>query len=213
MDVQPLDELIRAGFLQKLKEQFRCPATFTTSPDKLASLKTMLGNKQPEYPYLFCVQQSLSPNREGYSSHRLARYGIPVTYSDDGRQALNALIIPQNFEIEVTFITNKYDGGLESVDGFSRRWQFSHRNGYTNFSVNYGLTTLDIQVLLSDTITTPVRENPADVESVYQVVTNATIKGYISEPELIPRQRVLALDVKLDVATSFHQGQFFPFPD
>jgi hypothetical protein len=215
--IQPVDALVRAGFAQKMTEQFRAQTSWTTSPDKLAALKALRGNTPVEYPYIFLTQQSLSPNHEGYVSHRLARYGVPVMVSDDEKVMHYARIIPQNFEIEVTFITNAYDGnGLNTVDGFARRWHFALRNGFMHYRVNYGLTAVDITAMLNDTLSLPSRENPAETESVYQVVANATIKGYISEPELGSRQRVLEVEADARVATQLPQAtgatQFFPFP-
>lgn len=210
--VQPVDDLVRAGFQQKMIEQFRCPATWTTSPDKLAVLKTMLGNEQPSYPYVFMTVQSMAPNTDWYSSHRLARYGVPVMMSDDQRQQFYARLFPQNFELEITFVTNKFSGDLEAVEGFARRWQMARRNGYLQYRINYGQTALDIAVVLNDTISVPTRENPAEQESVYQVVANATIKGYISEAVLGSRQRVLQVETTTKVAAGVG-AQFFPFPD
>lgn len=215
--IQPVDALIRGGFAQKMTEQFRSPTIWTTSPDKLAALKAMLKNEQPQYPYMFLVEQSISPNHDSYASHRLARYGVPVLYSDDKREVYYARLIPQNFEIEVTFITDRFDGDLASVDGFARRWQFALRNGFLHYRLNYGLTAMDITVMLNDTLSIPSRDNPAESESIYQVVANATIKGYISEADLGVRQRVLEVEADARVASSLQQAQegatqFFPFP-
>jgi len=215
--IQPVDDLVRAGFQQKLIEQFRCPVTWTTSPDKLAALKTMLGNEQPVYPYMFLTIQNTSPNIDSYMSHRLARYGIPVAISDDRKQQFYVQLHPQNFEVEVTFITNKYSGDLEAVEGFVRRWMFSRRNGYLQYRINYGQTTLDIASQLTETLSIPQRENPAEQESVYQVVATATIKGYIGEAVLLARQRILEVEIDTKVASATGLGsadvQFFPFPE
>lgn len=211
--IQPVDDLVRAGFQQKVVEQFRCPAHYTTSPDKLASLKTLLGNEQPQYPYLFMTVQSGAPNVDWYTSRRLARYGVPVTMSDDKKQMFYARLLPHNFEMELTFVTNKYSGGLESVEGFQRRWMFGRRNGFLQYRINYGLTALDIAVVLNDTVSLPLRENPAEQESVYQVVATATVKGYMSEPELGSRQRVLEIETNTLVGAFQVEGQFFPFPN
>lgn len=213
MNIQPVDVFVRAGFLQQVTDQFRAVTTWTTSPDKLAELKTALGNKQPAYPYVFLTQQSLSPNKESYNPRRLARYGVPVRFSDDQRLAYNARLIPANYEVELTFITNDYDRSVHSVNGFARRWAFAQRNGYLNYRVNYGLTALDVNVMLTDTLSLPQRENPADSESIYQVVANVTIHGYVSEPELAERQRILQIEPTFEVSEAKEgTSHFYPFP-
>jgi len=188
--LQPVEAFVREGFANKVKEQFRAPAIFVSSPDKLRNLQVLLGNRPPEYPYIFMVQQSKAANPDGYASNRLARQGVPVRLSTDGHQYDMVRVIPTNFDIELTFITNKYDGGLDSVDGFSTRWLFNRRNGASLFTVNYGLANFPVSYTISDSITVPQRESPTDQESVYQVVGNILLHGWVSEPVLGTRGRV-----------------------
>jgi hypothetical protein len=188
--IEPVDALVKAGFAQQMIRQFRAEASYTTAPDKLKALQQYLGNKTPTYPYIFLNVQSTAPNNDSYNAHRLSRHGIPVSLNTDNNQIQTARIVPVNFEIEVTFITNKYTGELDAVQGFVTRWLFARRNGALQFNVDYGLSQLSISYMLSDNVPTPPRENPADGESVYQVVTTATVHGFISEPELGTRGRV-----------------------
>jgi len=188
--IQPVDSFIKDGFLQKVIQQFRAQALYVTSPDKLKALQTLLNNATPKYPYLFLNVQSQAPNPNSYTSHLLSRQGIPVSLNTDNNQFQLARIIPTLFEVEMTFITNAYSGGLESVEGFNRRWLLVRRNGAMQFNVDYGLSQLSISYQLGDSISIPARENPAEAESVYQVVTQATINGYVSEPVLGTRGRI-----------------------
>lgn len=188
--IQPVDALIRTGFAQQMTRQFRAKSFYTTSPDKLKALQQLLGNAPVEYPYIFLNVQSTSPNNDSYNPHRLSRHGIPVALNTDNNQLQMARVIPVNFEIEVTFVTNKYSGDLDSVQGFVTRWMMVRRTGALQFNVDYGLSQLSISYMLSDNVPTPPRENPADSESVYQIITTATVHGYVSEPELGTRGRV-----------------------
>lgn len=204
--IEPVHKYVRAGFVQRMQSQFRAPGLWITSPDAMASLKSMLGEKAPTYPYMFFYPQSDGPNTESYTTNRLARFGIPVTINNDGKQFQTARLLPMNFETEVTFITNDY----EQVEAYRNRWMFTRRNGALNFNINYGQTTLTIGTALAETISVPKRDNPADQESVYQVVANVTIHGYISEPALNTRGRVI--QVVLGDAPALKTGQsFFPF--
>lgn len=203
--IQPVDSFIREGVARKLTEQFRAPAIFVSAPDALKNLKLMLGNKQPEYPYIFLRQQSVAPNPDSYNAHRLVREGVPVQFSKN--QFSMARILPVNFMVELTFITNKQSGDLDSVEGFTRRYLFMRRNGAMSFTVGYGMTSLPITYTLDESVTTSPRENPADAESIYTLVTNLTIHGYISEPSLGTRGRIQDIILSDKVPP----GHFKPF--
>lgn len=210
MKIQPVDNFIREGFSKQMTKQFRCPAIFTTGIDKLRVLKTMLGNKQPEYPYMFLSLQSVGPNTESYTTHRLSKQGIPVLVNTDNNQVQLARLIPVNFEVEVTFVTNKYSGELDSVEGFARRWLFARRIGSLNFNVDYGMTQLSISYSLGESVPFQPKENPAEQESVHIVVATATVHGYISEPELGFRGRINQILLTENPPVQ-DGGQFFPF--
>jgi hypothetical protein len=209
--VDPVDDYVQAGVCQQMTQQFEAPAIFITQPDALAALKAQLGNEQPSYPYVFMYIQSVGPNTDSYMARRLARYGIPVQVNSDNKQIQTVKIFPTNFETEVTFISPKYDSrDLKSVKGFIRRWMMTARNGALNFNVNMGLSSLSINVKLGDSITIPKRESPADTEPLYQVVTNMTINGYLSEAMLQTRGRINQV-VLADPPPILPGQQFFPF--
>lgn len=200
MVIQPIDNFIREGFSKQMLQQFRCPAYFITGPDPLAELKIRLSNTQPKYPYLFLAVTGMSASAESYHSHRISRQGIPLVLNTDNNQTQMARIIPTNFEVECTFITNKHSGGLDSVEGFARRWLFARRIGSLNFNVQYGLSSVNISYVLNEQVSTPPRESPVDQEPVYKIQCSATIRGYVSEPELGHRGRVNQVLVLSDEA-------------
>jgi hypothetical protein len=209
-EIDPVDKYVRAGFEQRMQSQFRAPSIWISNPDALANLKTMFGNKQPEYPYMFMYETSSGPNTESYTTNRLARHGIPVTMSNDGKQFQTVKVIPWNFEVEVTYVAAKAEGNTDSTDFFKRRWAFTRRNGALNFGIDYGLSKLTVTSTLADSLTMPKRENPADQESVYQIVANITIHGWISEALLMTRGRINQI-VLADAAPLQPGQQFFPF--
>ena len=214
MKLQPIDNFVREGFAKQITSQFRCPAIFVSSPDKTRNLQTLLGNKIPEYPYIFLAVQSMAPNQDSYLNLSLLRQGIPVRINTDNNQAQLVRLVPTNFEIEVTYVTNKYSGDLESVEGYARRWLFARRNGSLQFNINYGMSQLSISYLLGDSVPIQPRDNPTDAESVYQVVTTATVHGYVSEPELGTRgiiNQIQLTDTHPPVEGSVSGTQFFPF--
>ena len=191
-----------------MTEQFRAPAIFVTSPDVLKNLKVLLGNKTPEYPYIFLRQQSVAASTDSYNSHHLSRVGVPVQYSKNQYQL--ARILPVNMSVELTFVTNKMDDGLDSVNGFTRRYLFSRRNGALAFTIGYGMTSLPITYVLDETVTTGQRESPVDAESIYSIVTNATIHGYVSEPSLGTRGRIQDIILSEQIPSA-PNSTFMPF--
>jgi hypothetical protein len=79
-----------------------------------------------------------------------------------------------------------------------------------NFNIDYGLSRMTVTTTVSDSLAVPKRENPADTESIYQVVANITIHGYISEPSLQTRGRIN--QIVLAEGPALQPGQqFFPF--
>ena len=208
MNIPPIDNLIREGFAKHVARQFRCPSVFVSSIDKLRNLQTLQGNVTPSYPYLFLAIQSAAPNPDSYVSHKLSKQGIPVTLTSDNNQVHLAKLLPTRFEVEMSFTTNRFSGDdVSSVEGFTRRWMFVRRIGSLNFNVDYGMTKVAISYFLGDSVPITPRENPADQESVYNIVTTATINGYVSEPELGTRGKVNQI-ILTDQAPS---GQFFSF--
>lgn len=210
--IQPVDNFIREGFAEQIKKQFRCPAVFVSSVDKLRNLQALLGNKSPTYPYIFLSVQDTVADVDSYATNRLARHGIPVSLNADNHQVQTAKLLPVKFEIELIYTTNKY-GGVEtdSVEGFVRRWLAVRRNGSLNFNVDYGLTQMSISYQLVDTIPITPRENPADQESVYAITATATVHGFISEPELGSVGRINQIQLADGHPGSISGAQFFPF--
>jgi hypothetical protein len=187
MKLTPVDDFVKEGFAKQVTEQFRCPAIYVTSSEKVRTLQTLL-ETTPSYPYIFLTQQTSSPNNEAYPNLKLAKQGVVATFNSDNKQAQLVRLLPTNFVIEITFITNKSSSNdLDSISGFIRRWAFARRLGYLNFTVNYGLTNLAINCMLEEAPAIPSRENPADQEAIYTLTTSATVHGYISEPVLSSR--------------------------
>jgi hypothetical protein len=214
MKILPIDEYIKDGFKAQLMRQFRCPALYVTSPDKLRNLKALQGNETPSYPYMFLAIQSATPNTDSYVTHRLSRQGIPVTLSTDNNKFHTARLLPVRFELEISYVTNKHKGDdTDSVDGFTRRWLFARRIGSMNFNVDYGLSSVAISYILGENISIPARENPTETESVYMLSTTATILGYVSEPELGSRGRINEVILTQEPEALSSNKQFFKFDE
>ena len=181
--IQPIENSVLAGFIDRFQQVFDCPVTYTTAADKAQSLKKLLGGKELKYPYAFITPQNLSSNPDSYSSGRLARQGVIIAYNANVAQRVR--LLPTNFELEIEFITNKYQSVEQgSVLSYIRRWLFARRGGYLKFNINYGRLSMPISVTVTDSPSIPPRENVTENDSSYKITANVTIHGYVSEPLL-----------------------------
>lgn len=181
--IQPVEDFVFEGLSKKIQQVFNCICIITTANDKTKVLARVLEGKKVEYPYIFIVPQSLGANTESYNANFLGRRGLITTI--DGDVARTVRIMPANFDVELEFVTNKYQS-LEqgSMLAFARRWLFARRFGYLKFNVRYGRLNLAIAPTLADVVTLPQLDNKVEAEASYKATTTLTVHGYISEPEL-----------------------------
>lgn len=213
MELQPVDDFVFKGFQQRFQQQFGCELIYVTTNEETIVAQRARDGKALGYPYAFLKVQSVVHGSDTYSSNRMARKGLITIVEDNNLMAHRVRIMPATFEIEIKYVTSQYKSSAQgSVLAFIRRWLFARRNGALQFNVRYGLLSIGVQVLLGETVPFTPRENAPENETAYQVVTNAAIKGYISEPELgtVGIVNQVALQSVLD-AEGLSGGQFFPF--
>jgi hypothetical protein len=137
--IQTIDHMVLAGFQQRFQQVFNCPCLFINANDKTRILQKVFGEGQPiTYPYAYFVVQSMGANNESYNAHVMARRGLVVNVAaNDLLQTVR--VVPTNFVIEVSYVTNKFESVEQgSVLAFVRRWLLARRVGYLKFSINYG---------------------------------------------------------------------------
>ena len=197
-----------------MQQAFQATSVYQTSPDRLRALQAAQNGKTPEYPFVFLNVQTWSAASGGYHSRRLSTEGLPVRLTTDNGQVELVRVIPTNFEVEVSFVTNAYDTlgtKVVSVKDFARRWLFCRRNGALNFTVNYGMTNFPITCVLGENVTTAPRETPVDAEPVYTANTTLTVQGYVSEPVLGNRGRIKDIILSEEVPPITPGATFYPF--
>jgi hypothetical protein len=217
--IQPIDHMVLAGFQQRFQQVFGCAkCLFINANDKTKIIERIFGQGQPlEYPYAYFVIQSIGANNESYNSHAMSRRGIPVNLTS-GSTIQTVRVIPTNFIVEVTYVTNKFESVEQgSVLAFVRRWLLARRIGYLKFSINYGRLQFGINQTMDESVNIPQRENIAENESSYTTVASATIHGYISEPVLGQKGRVTQVRVNSQVGGVTGTGtiistQYLEFP-
>lgn len=185
ISIEPIDSFVLTGFQQRFQQVFGCKCAFINQNDKTKVLDRLFGEGNPlTYPYAWFVIQNISANHESYNSHPLGRRGITMGINSDSTYQ-TVRVMPTNFEIEVNYVTNKFQSVDQgSVLSFIRRWLLACRFGYLKTTVLYGNLQFGIGMTLNDSVPVPQRENITEAETKYDVVTTAVIHGYTSEPVL-----------------------------
>lgn len=213
MILQPIENFIFEGILGRVQQVFGCKVVFTTANDKTKTLARLREGSELQYPYIFLVLNNYSRNKESYVSRYLPRRGLMAVVGEEQGQTVR--LLPTNFDLEVEFVTNKFQGIEQgTVTAFAKRWLFAADCGYLKFNVMYGRLQLPISVTLGDAVPIPPLENKVEVESAYKITTSLTVHGYVSESVLGSQGIVNTLAVDEVMANSdgsIPGHQFIPF--
>jgi hypothetical protein len=215
--IQPIDHFVLAAFQERFQQVFGCvKCAFINQNDKTKVLERLFGQGNPlSYPFAYFVIQSVGANNESYNPHYLMRRGWVVDVPDSD-QYVTVRVLPTNFELEVTYVTDKFDSVEQgSVLAFARRWLLARRGGYLKSSIGYGQKQFGISVTVPESLNIPQLGNITETETKYEVTTNLTIHGYISEPTVGQKGRVNTINVTGQVSGvngTVVSTQFFAFP-
>lgn len=205
--IDPVEEFILKGIATRINQVFSCRSVYSTSTDKPLALKRLFEGSDVEYPFAYLSAPNITPNTESYNPHSLGRRGLPVSVNEGS--VVTVRLLPANFEIEIEYNTDKYEGFANgSVLAFLRRYMFARRFGYLKFNINYGKLNFYVSSTLSDTPTVTPRESTMDSEPAYKVTSSIVVHGYVSEP-MTGTQGVIT---EFDVQTMLGEGaQYFSF--
>jgi hypothetical protein len=220
MDIEPIDKFVLAGFAERFQQTFGAvKCAYVNANDKVRILQRVFGEgNQITYPYAYLVIKSQRANDQSYNPGYLSRRGIVINInSEDTYQTVR--ILPVDFEIECTYVTNKFSSVEQgSILSFARRMLMARRNGYLKFSIDYGMKQFGIGVDLEESVSIPSRENITESETSMEITVTATVHGYISEPVLGEKGKINKFNVSpFDTAIYPNQQivstQTFAFPD
>ena len=211
-----IDSAVLAGFVQRFQQVFNCKCAVTYEFEKTKVLERIFGQGQPlEYPYAWFEIQSIGHNKEWYSTQLMVRKGRIVTI-DSGSTVQRVRIMPANFDLGITYVTNKFDSVEQgSITAFARRWLLAYRGGYLKFTINYGNLVLNVALTMPETLTIPTRENVVETETSYKLTTNLTLHGYISEPIFAQGGKINTINVNSSIPgvnLKTVGSQFLAFP-
>jgi len=189
--IEPIDSFVLAGFQQRFQQVFQCRCLYINQNDKTKVLERVFGQGQDiTYPYAWFTLNTISENTASYNAHPLGRRGITLNVNSEST-IQTVRVMPTNFELEVNYVTNKFESVEQgSVTAFARRWLLARRFGYLKFSIDYANLQFSIGNTMSESVPIPHRENITEAETKYDVVVQATIHGYTSEPVLGTKGKV-----------------------
>lgn len=211
--IQPIENGLLSGIVSRCQETFQCLAVYGNTKDRIRVVERMRSGKKVEYPYLYLRIASVNENPEGFKSHLLSRYGLIAYVEDAENVAQRVRLIPTNFVIEATYVTNAFnDTDQKSVLEFSRRWMFARRNGYLKFNIKYGnMLNIRIGVTMDESVSIPDMENKTETASEVEVTAQFTMHGYVSEPYLNPVGIIQKVDISQQITTNPNAIEFWPF--
>lgn len=183
--LKPVDAFVFEGFANRVQQQFSCPVFYCTSSAERTQILDRLRSKELSYPYLTITPTSFSESTESYSANLISRRGLVALVDEDTKKVRKVRLLPQLIEVDIEYRTLDFQGSNNTdVMFFIRRWKFARRNGALCFTINYGALAINIQVRGSEQIPFTPRDSPLEGLTEYVVTTQATIHGYLSEPEL-----------------------------
>lgn len=202
LTIEPIEKLIFAGLQQKLMETFEVRTGWLTSTDKMQVLQRMFGSTAQgttdiaiQYPYGFLTFTGLNETTDRINSHAIGFYGPTVVVLDDGKRGYRAKMVPVEFAIKFTYITNSYNDILK----IAPLLMISRRFGWLKFNVAYGRATFGISVMPDGQVSVPQQENDLGSAKEYELEIPISMYGFVSLPTLIEQQIVKGLQVTASV--------------
>lgn len=204
-----VEELMLQGFCQRYQQQFGSDLIIAQSADQVQQLQVRASGSNLSYPFAYAkVNTASSPESDHYASRYLTRHGLTVQTGTENNTAFNIRLLPCQYDLEVTYETNRSRGD-DSVLFYTKRWLFAARTGALKFSINFGQVNLRIGVTLDLSVSIPSdRPSPGEAETAYKIVTNCSIKGYMSEAQL----RREAGHTNVEIAALMNRDSFWEYP-
>lgn len=203
LKIDPIDKFIFEGVQSRFLEVFNVPTVWTTSTDETRALDRLFDGKDRKnqrYPYAFLKMGTWDLPQDRLNNRGATLRGIPVSQSTDGKSYLSVKFLPMNFQVGVKFVTNSF---REVVD-FARGWMIASKAGYMSFQVEYGLTVVNVTLVMETSITFPQREGSPEEVQEYVAEVGMLVQGHISEPEV--KQQVAVDEIELSLALGAASG-------
>lgn len=192
LNLDPIQKFIFDGFQQRFLSVFGARSVWTSSTDKVQSLRRLFADGSKTYPYAFFVLSSWTEATDRGNTNMHARHGHLVSVSSDQLRGYRMHLIPVDMQVTVEFVTNDFKDVLK----YATNWMFARRLGRLKFDISYGMTQFGVSVVPSESIQFPLREADPDNVSEYVATSDLVINGFVSDPTLIEQQ--IADTIQLD---------------
>lgn len=192
------------GLARQYQQQFGTDLIISQSMDEVQKLALRKDGQRLKYPIAYAKLDSIASSEapDHYVSRYLLRKGILVQIGDNGNTALNVRLLPAIFNVQITYETTA-TVGENSVLWYTKRWLQSARMGLLKFSILIGNVRLQIGYTMDLHITVPSdRPSPADEISSYKIITNMSLKGYMSEAILKPTGMLSNIEIEEQIGAN-----------
>ena len=183
-ELVPVERLIFDGLQRSFLRVFKAPSVWVTSSDKVKATSRLFGGKSVSYPYVYLTLNSSTTPEDRQNTSVAARRGMIATVSTDTKRYFRVNFLPEDFEVGVELVTNRYEDLLR----FNNTWKFARKRGWLKFEVAYGSVSFGVSVLLEPTVSFPQRTAEPDEVQEYVMSSTLTVLGYLSDPILLEGQ-------------------------
>lgn len=186
-EIMRIEKLVLAGVMDTMKSLFDVPSSqmiffATTNKMQVAQrIATMRNgpNAQIQWPLVFVhvtgFSSAMQDDLHAVNSKQLARMGINVHVADTQNFTINVKIVPVVFELEVFYFDDDWERSLR----FACEWTASAQMNRMNFSFTYHDFDADIRVKMSDSFSTPDREEAVNQSNQFEYSGTMQVGGYV----------------------------------
>lgn len=191
----PIEDLILSGLAERFFKVFGVPLLFFNGPDvKTVSAQMLQKKGLPEYPFAHARTTSWAITEGSYKPNTLLRRGLRGRSSDDYVLAYQLNLTPVSTGYEITF----YVQSFKEVSTLARTWLLNAVRNSLNTTISYGVSSLDVNIVMDRNLTTPTREGGTTEIKEYQMVTSLLVNGWMGE-QLKTSQAVTTLELQVGV--------------
>lgn len=140
-------------------------------------------NKPLRFPYLFLKLTNVtfldSSSGKSLLARNTAKFGSFGSLNSSQNMYNVHTIIPADFEVEATFITDSYQDLMRYI----KRWSFTAVQKKLNFTANYDDIPTTVTVDMNDSLSIPQKENDVENADTYTVESSLVVHGWLSDDE------------------------------
>lgn len=161
--------------------------TWVSSSDiwrQIVETQKQQDNGKIDFPFcyfkLININTHTASDQFNHMTKNLYRMGLLGKYNESGIGYVHRFI-PADFVIEVTFITDNFS----ELKAFANKWHYVALGQRLNSNWTYDGISLSVRVDMEFSINMPEQDATADMVNYYEVKANMTVRGFMSEGNLL----------------------------